>query len=67
MCHSDCIKYKIFNKSGIYKNKKTGKEYKVLFTAINCTNAQDGQEMVVYLGEGKIFVREINEFFEKFE
>lgn len=58
---------KLFKKSGIYKNKKTGNEYKVLFTVINCTNAEDGQEMVAYIGGGKIFVREINEFFEKFE
>lgn len=58
---------KLFKKSGIYKNKKTGNEYKVLFTVINTTNAQDGQEMVVYTRDDKIFAREINEFFEKFE
>ena len=72
-------KPKLFNKSGIYTNKKTGHKYKVLFEALNCTNAQDGQEMVCYVrhqdGEetidasdlAKIFVREKNEFFEKFE
>lgn len=67
MCYSDCVKNRIFKKSGAYKNKKTGKEYKVLFTAINCTDDQDDQEMVIYIGDGKIFAREINEFFEKFE
>lgn len=38
MCCSDCVKNRIFKKSGAYKNKKTGKEYKVLFTAVNYTN-----------------------------
>lgn len=67
MNYKQCVKNKIFKKSGIYTNKKTGKEYKVLFTGINTTNSQDGQEMVAYIGDGKIFFREINEFFEKFE
>lgn len=70
---------KLIKKSGIYTNKKTGHKYKVLFEALNCTNAQDGQEMICYIrhrdGEvivddlepTTIFVREKNEFFEKFE
>ena len=38
----------------IYKHKKTGKLYQVADTmgilkVINTTNAQDGQEMVMYL------------------
>ena len=55
------------------KNKKNKKLYTVLNTnIINCTNEQDGQKMVLYTGSDKegclqIFVREINEFFEKFE
>lgn len=61
------MKSRLFSKSGIYTNKKTGKQYRVLSTVINCTNSQDGQEMVLYVKDGKMFVREINEFFEKFE
>lgn len=57
-----------------YRNLKNGKIYEVLsFDVINKTNEQDGQQMVVYIGDkddgsGKkgIFVREINEFDRKF-
>ena len=56
----------------IYKNKKKGTLYKIRGTAINCTNAQDGQEMFLYepleqTGGHLTFVREKNEFYEKFE
>lgn len=64
----------------IYRHKKTGNLYKAwIFDAINCTNAQDGQVMVIYKralrtvrsdGEpptSPCFVREANEFYEKFE
>lgn len=58
----------------IYKHKKTGKLYQVADTmgflkVINTTNAQDGQEMIMYLDPkkpNKIFVREKKEFNEKF-
>lgn len=58
----------------IYKHKKTGKLYQVGgfpgISVINTTNAQDGQEMVMYIdpkNPKKIFVREKKEFNEKFE
>ena len=56
----------------IYKNKKKGTLYRLLGTAINCTNAQDGQIMFIYepieqRDEHLVFVRERNEFYEKFE
>lgn len=58
-----------------YKHKKTGNIYSV-FTkeqVVNCTNAQNGQDMVMYKSiddkslSNIIFVRERNEFLEKFE
>ena len=54
----------------LYRNKKKGTLYKLIGTAINCTNAQDGQIMLIYEpveGEHLVFVRERNEFYEKFE
>ena len=56
--------------SQIYRNNKNEKLYEVLSeNLINCTNANDGQEMVFYVsleGSGKKFCREKKEFFEKF-
>jgi hypothetical protein len=51
-----------------YKNKKSGEDYKVINLAvINATNAQDGQQMVLYMNKaGVCFVRERSEFFKKF-
>lgn len=46
---------------------KTGYEYTVVGEAINCTNANIGQCMVIYQRAGKTFVREIREFQEKFK
>ena len=34
---------------------------------INCTNQQDGQLMVLYTKDDLLFVREKQEFFDKFE
>lgn len=61
----------------IFQNKKTKKFYKLLGTVINTTNAQDGQIMFVYSSlediiedvyeTRKVFVRERQEFLEKFE
>jgi len=54
----------------LYKNKKNGKLYGTIGTALNATNAQDGQAMILYapLEENTVpFVREHAEFFEKFE
>lgn len=45
---------------------KTGLEYTVTGEAINATNAQDGQSMVVYERGGRVFVREAGEFTDKF-
>ncbi len=56
-----------------YIHLKSKKIYDVVSLDVtNATNAQDGQRMVVYIGDkrdgsGKsIFVREFNEFNEKF-
>lgn len=54
----------------IWRNKKKGTLYKVVGKCINCTNAQDGQLMIMYesLGDDNLtFVREEKEFIEKFE
>lgn len=55
-------------------HKKSGKKYFILNDCvINGTNANDGQMMVLYTGHKKnsesigIFVREREEFFEKFK
>lgn len=54
--------------SKTFIHKKTGDRYFVAGEATNATNAQDGQVMVVYSNaEGKTFVREKSEFYEKFE
>ncbi|MBQ3641015.1 DUF1653 domain-containing protein [bacterium] len=54
-----------------YKHLKTGNIYEVIRDdVVNCTNANDDQIMVLYKTErypDKIFVREINEFNEKFK
>ena len=51
-----------------YRNKKNQKIYTVLdLDLINCTNAVDGQRMVLYTIDGKQFAREYKEFMLKFE
>jgi len=52
-----------------YKHLKTGNIYKVVGVAINATNAQDDQAMVLYSREGDCitYAREQDEFYEKFE
>ena len=55
-------------KYATYRNKKTGNVYEVIGNAINATNTNDGQIMVMYKNDsGEIFVREKKEFYEKFE
>ena len=57
-----------------YVHLKTGHVYDVLTTdAINATNAQDGQTVVIYIGERRdgsnkktVYVRELTEFNKKF-
>lgn len=51
-----------------YKNNKNGKIYEVIGECLNCTNAQDGQEMFIYRlsDHDLIFVRSKEEFYKKF-
>lgn len=53
----------------VYRNKKNGEAYHTLHTAYNATNSADNELMVVYYSKkhDMSFVREINEFKEKFE
>ena len=54
-----------------FRHLKTGNIYEMLRNdVINCTNANSEQIMVLYksdLHQGKLFVREKNEFYEKFK
>ena len=50
-----------------WKNKKSGDIYYFVGTVINATNDRLGQMMVEYTKGGIKFVREENEFYEKFE
>ncbi len=55
-------------RKGICLNKKHGELYTALGEVTNATNAQDGQVMVLYINyKGQLFVREKEEFDEKFE
>ena len=61
-----------FEKQSIHgkvTHKKTGDTYYVVSdSVINATNSNDGQMMVLYKNQnGKLFVRETNEFRQKFE
>ena len=49
-----------------YKHLKTGNIYYSLGTCINCTNKDDGKEMMIYTNEKQIFCRELDEFNVKF-
>ena len=52
----------------LVQNKKTKGVYQIINKeVINCTNAQDGQIMVIYTDGDKLFARELNEFEEKFD
>jgi hypothetical protein len=51
-----------------YKNIKNGTIYEIVQTEIiNCTNAQDGQKMILYTNGELTFCREEQEFYKKFE
>ncbi len=54
-----------------FKHLKTGDTYEMIRDdVINCTNANDHQTMVLYKRDGYpdlIFVREKQEFYEKFQ
>lgn len=50
-------------------NNKSGKIYEIItMELVNCTNALEGQLMVLYKDSAnKLYCREIVEFFEKFK
>lgn len=51
-----------------YKNKKNNEKYMVVRSdVINTTNSNDGEKMVLYSKRGIVFVRNYDEFIEKFE
>lgn len=51
-----------------FLHKKSGNTYMLVFdNIINATNENEGQTMVLYTNGEKLFVREIKEFYEKFE
>ncbi|WP_291259914.1 hypothetical protein [Fusobacterium sp.] len=55
--------------NSIWTNNKNKREYQVIKEAIDCTNERDGLIVVVYIckeAEGKLFVREKEEFLTKF-
>jgi hypothetical protein len=49
------------------KHIKTGNIYTVLGEATDATNSRSGHVVVIYARDGRIFVREVTEFAEKFE
>lgn len=55
----------------IFRNKKNGSLYDVLYEAHDATNSNVGTLMVVYkhhdMLPSQVFVREKEEFYEKFE
>ena len=63
------------NKLSLWKHKKTGNLYVVIYDeAIECTNGREDIDYTVYTSidnikdmNGKIFVRQTNEFYKKFE
>lgn len=46
---------------------KTGNIYTVHGEVINATNIESGQKMVLYSRDGQYYVREVEEFGEKFK
>ena len=59
----------VIEKNSLWINNKNEREYQVLNEAIDCTNERDGLIVGVYIckeAEGKLFVREKNEFLKKF-
>ena len=71
MAVSTSLNTSIFMSSKKYKHLKTGNIYEVIRDdVLNCTNANDEQIMVLYKNEQSpelFFVREKNEFLQKFE
>lgn len=50
----------------VFINNKTGNKYTILYVATNATNKHDGEKYVVYKSLTQVFVREANEFYNKF-
>ena len=55
----------------IWINNKTKTEYVIVAEVIDCTNRDEGTKMFAYIedsidGYDKVFVRDQQEFFEKF-
>ena len=71
MAVSTSLNTSIFMFSKKYRNIKNGNIYEVIRDdVINCTNANDGQIMVLYKSPKSpelLFVREKSEFLQKFE
>jgi hypothetical protein len=66
-CYYKSIKVIIFEKFLEMFNIKNKKPYTLLTDeVINATNNQDGQKMVLYTDGEKLYVREIEEFNNKF-
>jgi hypothetical protein len=64
----DCVRRMIVRIGSDVVHKKTGKSYMYLEDVIDCTNATDGRKMALYMNEKReLFVRECDEFHEKFE
>jgi hypothetical protein len=56
--------------STVWRHKKTGQVYRWLADGVDCTNSRDGTMVVIYCPddcEHTVFVREHDEFYEKFE
>jgi len=54
----------------IYIHKKTGNLYKLIGTALDCTNSTEGRRLVLYTRadiKSTTYARELNEFLNKFE
>jgi len=54
----------------VYVNNKNGLPYRTLQFVKNCTNAQEGQQMITYvradIDESQLYVRDFDEFSRKF-
>ena len=60
----------ILTDSLVYRNKKTGQLYRVINHidgVVDCTNSRDGEEVVLYPRNGRLFIMKYDEFREKFD
>lgn len=65
----NCMFFEPIEENSLWRNKKNQRMYRVLKDNVrNCTNAQDGERMVLYTDQtGQMYVRFCVEFREKFE